>query len=185
MAREYGQLRHDIWNDDDWRDLTLPAQWLYMVLLSDPKLNYCGVAPWHIGKLAQKSSEGDGLTVLLAAQELTDRLFIVVDEETEEALIRSYLKHDPILKNPRLAVTMSKDFGAVGSNKIRAALVYELGRLAKSNPDWVAWEKPQVKTILRQRAVSAKEIEPDFAVASAIYLPSGLPSAFETTKAAI
>src|SRR5690606_6747999 len=144
LAKEYGQLRHDIWRDDDWLNLTVPAQHLYMVLLSDPTLNYCGISSWHVGRLSQRSAENSPRDTLLAALELAERHFIVVDEETEEVLIRSYLRHDPILKNPRLAVTMSKEYGVIGSRKLRAALVFELTRLKKAHPDWAAWEKPGV-----------------------------------------
>lgn len=180
LAKEYGQLRHDIWNDDDWLDLTVPAQHLYMTLLSDPTLTYCGVTDWRPGRLAQRAAENPTSATILAAQELSYAYFIVVDEDTEEVMIRSYLRHDPILKNPRLAVTMSKDFAAVGSRKIRAALVHELQRLKRENPDWGAWEKPQVKTILRQNAVNPKEMDIDLVQGAATYLPSllgsGLPS---------
>lgn len=176
MAREYGQLRHDIWNDDDWLDLTVPAQHLYMTLLSDPTLSYCGVTDWRPGRIAQRAGENPTAATILAGQELSYAYFIVVDEDTEEVLIRSYLRHDPILKNPRLAVTMANDYGTVGSRKIRAALVHELLRLKKENPEWAAWEKPQVKTILRQNAVNPREMVTDLAQGSATYLPSLLPN---------
>lgn len=176
MAKEYGQLRHDIWSDDDWLNLTVPAQHLYMTLLGSPTLNYCGVADWRPGKIAQGSAENPTSATIIAAQELSYAFFIVVDEETEEVLVRSYLRHDPILKNPRLAVTMSKQYGTVGSRKIRAALVHELKRLQKENPEWPAWEKPQVKTILRQNAVNPKEMDTDLPYGAAMYLPSLLPS---------
>ncbi|HEU5223461.1 MAG TPA: hypothetical protein VFU07_07245 [Candidatus Lumbricidophila sp.] len=176
MPKEYGQLRHDIWSDDDWLNLTVPAQHLYMTLLSDPTLNYCGVADWRIGKLAQRAAENRVVDTFLAAGELSHAHFLVIDEETEEVLIRSYLRHDPLLKNPRLAVTMSKEYGVIGSRKIRAALVYELGRLKRENPDWLAWEKPSVKTVLRQNAVSAKDMDTDLPAGAAMYLPNGLPS---------
>lgn len=176
MPKEYGQLRHDIWADDDWLDLTVPAQHLYMTLLSDPTINYCGVADWRLGKISQRAAENSPRDTLLAAAELSDAHFIVIDEATEEVLIRSYLKHDPILKNPRLSVTMSKQYGVIGSRKIRAALVYELQALKKKNPDWAAWEKPGVMTILKQTAVSAKTMDTDLTQAAAVFLPSGLPS---------
>lgn len=180
MAREYGQLRHDIWNDDDWLNLTVPAQHLYMTLLSDPTLTYCGVTDWRPGKIAQRAAENSAADTTIAAQELSYAYFLVVDEDSEEVMIRSYLRHDPILKNPRLAVTMSKDYGTIGSRKIRAALVFELQRLRKENPDWAAWDKPQVKTILRQNSVNPREMVTDLTQGAATYLPSllgsGLPS---------
>jgi len=180
LPKEYGQLRHDIWSDDDWLNLTVPAQHLYMTLLSDPRLNYCGVTDWRIGKLTQRAAENRPLDTLLAAAELSEAHFIVVDEITEEVMIRSFLRHDPILKNPRLAVTMSKEYGTIGSRKIRAALVFELQKLRKANPAWPAWEKPSVLTILKQNAVSAKELDTDLVVGASMYLGSGLPRAYPT-----
>lgn len=180
MPKEYGQLRHDIWSDDDWLNLTVHAQHLYMTLLSDPTLTYAGVTDWRIGKLTQRAAENRPLDTLLAAAELSEAHFIVVDELSEEVMIRSFLRHDPVLKNPRLAVTMSKEYGTIGSRKIRAALVFELQKLRKENPDWPAWEKPTVMTILKQNAVSAKTLDTDLPVGAAMYLGSGLPRAYPT-----
>lgn len=175
MARDYAQIRHDMWSDDNWRALTAPAQWLYMLLISDPRLTYAGVTDWHPARVAQRAKECTAQEVLVAAAELSDRFFIVIDEDTEEVMIRSYLKHDPLMRNPRLAVTMAKDFGAVASNKIRAAIVWELQRLRKADPDLPAWEKPQVKTVLRQNAVNPREMVTDLPVGGATYFGNGLP----------
>jgi len=175
MPRDYAQIRQDMWSDDRWRGLTPMAQWLYMLLLSDPRLTYAGVTDWHPGKLSQRAKECTGRDVLIAAAELSDDHFIVIDEETEEVMIRSYLKHDPLMRNPRLAVTMAKDFGAVASNKIRAAIVWELQRLKKAEPDLPAWEKPQVKTVLRQNAVNPREMVTDLPIGAATYFGVGLP----------
>jgi hypothetical protein len=182
MPKEYGQLRHDIWSDDDWLNLTVPAQHLYMTLLSDPTLNYCGVADWRPGKLAQRSAENAAKDTVVAALELSYAFFIVIDEETEEVFIRSYLRHDPILKNPRLAVTMSKEYGVIGSRKIRSALVHEVNRLKRENPDWPAWEKPSVRTVLRQHGVSAREMDTDLPVAASMYFPNLFPSGLGSEK---
>jgi hypothetical protein len=179
MPRDYAQIRQDMWSDDRWRNLTPNAQWLYMLLLSDPRLTYCGVTEWHPGRIAQRARECAGSDVLIAAAELSDDHFVVIDEDTEEVAIRSFLKHDPVMRNPRLAVTMAKDFGVIASNKIRAAVVYELQRLKKSEPDLPAWEKPQVKTVLRQNAVNPREMVTDLPVGAATYLGAGLPNGLE------
>lgn len=176
MPRDYAQIRQDMWSDDRWRNLTPAAQWLYMLLLSDPRLSYAGVTDWHPGKLAQRARECTGRDVLIAGAELADEFFIVVDEETEEVMVRSYLKHDPLMRNPRLAVTMAKDFGVIASNKIRAAVVWQLQRLRKAEPDLPAWEKPAVKTVLRQNAVNPRGMGTDLPFGAATYLGAGLPN---------
>ncbi len=177
MPRDYAQIRQDMWSDDRWRALTAPAQWLYMLLLSDPRLTYAGVTDWHPGKLSQRAKECTGRDVVFAGFELAEAYFVVIDEDTEEVMIRSYLRHDPLMRNPRLAVTMAKDFGGVASNKIRAAIVWELQRLKRSEPDLPAWEKPQVKTVLKQNAVNPREMTTDLPTGTATYLlGAGLPT---------
>lgn len=175
MGRDYAQIRQDMWSDDRWRNLTPMAQWLYMLLLSDPRLTYCGVTEWHPGRLAQRAKETTGADVLIAGAELADDHFVIIDEDTEEVAIRSFLKHDPLMRNPRLAVTMAKDFGVIASNKIRAGVVHELTKLRKAEPDLPAWEKPQVKTVLRQNAVNPREMVTDLPNGAATYLGNALP----------
>ena len=41
MARKYARLKV-LDHTDDWSDLTMPAQWLYLVLLRQPKLSVVG-----------------------------------------------------------------------------------------------------------------------------------------------
>jgi hypothetical protein len=40
--RDHARVNLDIWGDDDWRDLTPPAQHLYFTLYTDPELSFCG-----------------------------------------------------------------------------------------------------------------------------------------------
>ncbi|WP_350351908.1 hypothetical protein ABS642_00915 [Microbacterium sp. A8/3-1] len=157
MARERATINVDIWNDDDWRDCTDAAQSLYFKLLTHADLSYCGVADFRPGRLAAMTREQVADDVMIAAQELADKHFIVVDQDTEEVLVRSFLRWDGLLKQPRLAVSAAKAFGAVASNKIRAVIVHELLRYKRENPDLSAWEKPQMKTVLRQNSVSVRE----------------------------
>ncbi|WP_054686496.1 hypothetical protein [Microbacterium sp. No. 7] len=161
MARERATINVDIWSDDDFRDLTGGAQSLYFKLTSHPKLDYCGCVEFHPGRLAAMSREMSPGDVMVAAQELSDKYFIVVDQMTDEALVRSFLRHDGLMKQPRLAVSAAKAFGSIASSKIRAVVVHELQRLRKSEPDLAAWDKPQVLTVLKQNAVPVRETKTD------------------------
>jgi len=159
MARERATINIDIWSDADFRDLTDPAQSLYFKLTTHPKLDYCGVTEFHPGRLAATSKEQTAEQVILAAQELSDHYFIVVDQDTDEVLVRSFLRHDGLLRQPRLAVSAAKAYAAIASNKIRAVVVHELNRYRRENPDLTAWEKPQMKTVLKQPSVYVRETE--------------------------
>lgn len=159
MARERATINIDIWSDADFRDLTDSAQSLYFKLTSHPKLDYCGVTEFHPGRLAAMTLEQTPDDVMIAAQELSDKFFLVIDQDTDEVMVRAFLRWDGLLKQPRLAVSAAKAYGAIASNKIRAVVVHELQRFRRENPDLAAWGKPQVKTILRQPAVSVRETE--------------------------
>lgn len=161
MAREKASINIDIWSDDDFRDLTDAAQSLYFKLTTHPKLDYCGVTEFHPGRLAAMSREMTADDVMIAAQELSGQYFIVVDQGTDEVLVRSFVRWDGLLKQPRLAVSAAKAYGAIASNKIRAVVVHELARYRRENPDLGAWEKPQIKTVLRQNSVPVRETVTD------------------------
>ena len=76
-------------------------------------------------------------------------------------MVRGYLRHDGVLRQPRLAVSAALAYASVASNKIRAVIVFEIQRFKRENPDLAAWEKPQMKTLLKQPATSVTETVTD------------------------
>lgn len=136
MARDYAVIRNDIWNDDHWRKLTTRAQHLYLQLLTSSTLNYAGVADWRSARLAALSSDATRATVEDSADELARELFIVIDEETEEVLVRSFLKHDGLLHKPNVTKAMVSAFADVASARLRGVIVHELTRLHAKHPEW-------------------------------------------------
>lgn len=180
MAKKFAQIRPDMWLDDEWRALTKDAQHLYLLLLTDPEMSYCGVVDWRPTRIIQRAAEWSLLEIMRAAVELSYTHFLVFDQGTEEVMVRSFMRHDGLLSQPRMAVSVANAFGVVGSNKIRAVVVHELSRLRKENPDLPAWEKPQMKTLLRQSSANAKELDVDLdmplGVHLGVHLPQTLPS---------
>lgn len=179
MAREYARVRVDVWIDDDFRSLTPPAQHLYFVLLTSPSLSYCGVTDWRAGRLAALSSEWTSDQVRAAAVELTERLYVVPDVDTEEVLIRSFVRHDGLMKEARVAVSMVKAFGSVASNTIRGVLVHELKRLHAEDDTMNGWrttkgEPGQALTLLTLNAIDPAEVAPDLAHRLGVGLGDGL-----------
>lgn len=162
MARDRANIRTDMWGDEDWRELTVGAQHLYMLLLSSPKLNYAGVTEWRPGRLAAMTAGATKETVCAAAQELVEHLFIVVDEDTEEVLIRSFLKHDGLMKQPKLVVSMANAFAGTASAKIRQVIAFEVQKLKVNEPDLNAWNVRQVETVLASTGKPASEFTHDF-----------------------
>jgi hypothetical protein len=136
-----------MWADEDWRNLSVEAQRLYMLLLSHPTLSYAGVADWRPGRIAQLSAGTTAAEVERAAQELEQAAFILRDETTEEVLIRSFIKHDGLMKQPKLVVSMTTAFAAVASSKIREVVAFEVQKL-HGRDQTLKWDVAQVQTVL-------------------------------------
>lgn len=157
MAREHANIRLDMWGDDDWRALSMPAQWLYELLLTHPKTNRAGVCDWRPRRLAAMASGLDADAVRLMAEELVQGFFIVIDDDTEEVVVRSYVKHDGVLKQPNMAITMANDWTGVASDRIRAVVAFEVQKLRVEQPDLPGWKSErQLETILSASGVDVK-----------------------------
>jgi hypothetical protein len=106
MARGHGRILTSIWEDSDFLALTEDQQRLYLFLISQPNLNHAGLLDLTLRRWARKAA---GLTVA----ELKERIdslakarFIVVDEDTEELLIRSFVRNDGVWRMPKVMGSM-------------------------------------------------------------------------------
>jgi hypothetical protein len=160
MGREKASINLEIWGDADWRDLTDPAQSLWHKLM-EYKIDYCGVGNFHPGRLAAMTREQTPDQVMIAAQELSEKFWVVFDQSTDEFMVRGYLRHDGVLKQPRLAVSAALAYASIASNKIRAVVVFEIARFKRENPDLPAWDKPQMKTLLKQPSTAVTDTVTD------------------------
>lgn len=156
MAREYARINIPIWQDDDWRALPAPAQHLYFVLWTHPLLTYAGVVDWRPGRLAAMASGWSSDEVQAAADCLEARLFIVVDTDTEECLVRSFVRFDGLMKQPRMAVSFANAFAAVASPDVRGVIVHEALKLRKLDPDLPGWTRPQVVDLLERASLDPR-----------------------------
>lgn len=167
MARDRANIRIDLWADDDWRKLSVGAQHLYLLLLTHSTLSYAGVADWRAGRLAAVTSGRTADDIRASAAELAAAAFIYTDEDTEEVLIRSFTRHDGVIKHPKLHVSMGNDFAGIASNRIKQYVAFELQKLHKEEPDYALWKHPKVQTILKADALSLKATCPSQAIEKA------------------
>lgn len=121
MARSYARLQCAVWSDPDFTALTSTAQRLYLLLISQPGLTFCGVLPYTPRRWARLSTDTTVDQIDQAAHELADARFVLIDDETEELAIRSFLKHD-IGTSPNLLIRARRDLDEVESPTLRAAL---------------------------------------------------------------
>lgn len=135
MAREYARIRTDLWADDHWRQLSPGAQWLYEYLLACPSLSGAGVADWRPARIAKLAR---GLTreqISMYAAELVKERFILVDDATEEVLVRTFLRHDGVMLNPNMWKGVGIAYADIYSPALKSAVSHEARRLRNENPD--------------------------------------------------
>lgn len=140
MARDHARIKVSIWADPDFRALRAPLQHAYLMLTSQPRVSYCGVLEYLPRRYASMAA---GLTVESiekAIVGLVEKRFVVLDEDTEELLIRSYVRHDELLKMANPAKAMAKDYAQVLSQGLRAAILTELRRAYFESPQMKGWQ---------------------------------------------
>ncbi|NKW33718.1 hypothetical protein GS942_16790 [Rhodococcus hoagii] len=143
MAREFARIWIGIADDEDLEDLSMAAQWLYFrVLVPDPTLNHCGVADWRPARLISKARDLTVEQILSAAGELERKRYALFDLDTEEVLVRSYIRGEKLLRNPKMAAAVVKSYRAVASKTLRAGVVSELQREHADNPQYSSWTYP-------------------------------------------
>lgn len=158
MARDRANIRTDMIGDDDYRELTHSEQWLYKLLLIHPSLSYAGVADWRPGKLASTAGDLNAEDVRRIGAGLQAKYFIYVDEDTEEVFIRSFVKHDGLLKQYRLPVSMANDYAAISSKEIRKFFVHELAKVHEKDPSLKCWEMDRVSALLERDSADMKTL---------------------------
>ena len=123
----YVQLQRGIKIDPEFTKLSPAGQWLYFQLLTD--VNHIGVADWFPNRLAMRAEACTEDFVKIAARELVDTRFAVLDERSGEILIRSYMKYDGAHKQPNTCTSMVNAFGSVASLKIKNVISHELTKI--------------------------------------------------------
>lgn len=129
MARSFAAVYTRIWADPTWRALDVDSQHLYLLLLSQDNLNLAGVIPLQLRRWSKCVAGWDVAAVDEALERLQTQSFVVVDEDTEEVLIRTLIRNDGAYKAPGSLKAILTLAGAAQSAAIRATLAVELGKL--------------------------------------------------------
>jgi len=139
MARDHARIKLSMWADPDWRSLIMPAQWLYQHLLGSPTLGYAGNADWRPKRIAHMCGNATADLIERAAVQLEDRHFVIIDRDTEEALVRSFVRHDGLLYQPNVAIASVKAWEGMASEVLRGVYAHEIDRLQDDQADAPSW----------------------------------------------
>lgn len=154
MARDHARLLSSAWGDSDWKALQSDQQRLYWLITSQPDLSLAGVANYSPRRWSQYAADTNVAGIKRTIRALVERHYLLVDENTDEVWVRSFVRHDGVLKVPNIAVGMVKAYRTIVSKRIQDAFRVELLRLA-NEPEFInlpAWERPVVAELLAEAA---------------------------------
>lgn len=125
MARSHAKFYVRAWRDEEWRDLSALAQWLYWAFLTQPKLSLVGSLEVTPGKWSQLAKRLPKAEVQAALDELVIAGKVLLDQSTDELLIRAFCKNDldPNRVNVNLAKGLWGQWACIESHRLRIAAI--------------------------------------------------------------
>ena len=159
-GKDHARINLDIWGDDDWLDCEPDAQHLYLVLWTSPQLSYCGAGDWNPGRIASRAKGWTSEAVEIAGAKLSRDLFLIIDTDTDEFLMRSWVKHDGLWRTPNMAVSVANARADLASRTLRGVIVHEVAKIRANNPDSSSWGREAVVKMLSQKAADPATLEP-------------------------
>lgn len=127
--RDYANITTAIWRDGRFRALPSGPQRTYLMLITQEDISGAGTLPLTTRRWASNAADTTrddierDLKVLEAAE------FVFVDEDEEELLVRSFVKHDKGYSNPKRRPVILAAALAIRSLKLRHVLWPEMQRL--------------------------------------------------------
>lgn len=168
MARQHGRTLTSIWTDRDFIALPGLAQRMYLFLLSQPDLSHAGLIPLRTRRWASKSPGTTAADIEKELDRLAAARFVVVDYDTEELLIRTFVRNDGVYKQPKVMLRMREDARLIESATLKAAFSAELERLPldelSDRPGGPNGDQPSTREVVREVVDTLRD---DFAEAIA------------------
>lgn len=129
MAREFGKLWFVMFQDDDFCAQPLLDKMVYLSLLGLPSVNYAGLTPLSMKRLKKACAPASEREIKAALVRLERKRYVFTDSDSEEQLIRTFIRNDEVWKQPNMMISALRSAGLVESRKLANALLDELGRV--------------------------------------------------------
>jgi hypothetical protein len=129
MARNFANIVTAIWRDEAFIALRAGAQRMYLLLCTQPDISACGLLHLRTRRWSRLAADTSQHDVEVALKELEVARLVVVDDDTEEVLVRSFTRYDNGYANPRRQPSIRDAADAVESPAIMAVLAAEFDRL--------------------------------------------------------
>lgn len=136
MARSYANIATAIWRDDDFCALSATEQQAYFLLITQPDISAAGVLTMALTRWASRVKDATRDSFRATLEGLQDHRFVVIDDETDELLVRSFVRWDKGYTNSKRRFAIRDAAHQIMSHAIRRALAAEFDRLELPD-EWV------------------------------------------------
>lgn len=142
MTGRYGRTPYAVWDEADYLALGPHAKLLDFLLRQHGGISFCGCADWRPARLTVRSGGLSVEEIRTAGAEMVEAGFAVIDESTEEILMRKHILWDELLRNPKMAVAVVRAYGDVASPLAKAAVVTTVRQVHAISPEFSSWTSP-------------------------------------------
>lgn len=129
MARAFTPLYCAIWDSEEFCALSSDAQRTYFMLISQADITACGTLALRLRRWSKTLPDRDKHTLDLGLKELIDLGYILIDDDKEELLVRTFVKWDGGYKHALRKKAVIASAEGIKSHSLRAAMAVELGKL--------------------------------------------------------
>ena len=140
MPRDHARIQTARQRDDDWRALSVDAQWTYDQVLTSEGISYVGVIDYFPGRIAALAKGMTAKRVDAAVKVLEESRFVVIDRDTSELLARTFVRHDGVLARVNMGKAMGRALAKVVSLDVREAIIDELARCYRDDNALSGWD---------------------------------------------
>ena len=123
---EYGKIFKRVWGDADFKALTCQQQLLYLKLVSQTDISLAGVLTLATIRWAGQTAGVTDKDIARTLAELEAARFIVCDRETQEVLVRSYVRNDLGWRSSKTMKAVKAAVGRILSPRLRGVISAEL-----------------------------------------------------------
>jgi hypothetical protein len=129
VPRDHARLLCSIWDNEDFVALDAVVQRAYFVMLSEPSISNAGVAMLTLKRWARLAADTPPDVFEEHLRLLADGRFLLIDWDTEELLVRTFIRGDGVVKQPHILLNAARSARSVRSAALRAGIARELRRV--------------------------------------------------------
>lgn len=129
MSRSYARIMTAIWRNREFRALDAAVQRVYLLLVTQPDISAAGTLPLTVRRWADMAADTTPQDITAALTVLAAKNFVVFDRDTEELLVRSFVKWDAGYTNSKRIPVIKRAGAEIASGTLRRVLASEFARL--------------------------------------------------------